>query len=233
MYKIVIVEDEARDSRELKEFLDDYSAETGNVFDIQIFSNPLVFFGNYNTSADLLFLDIEMPEYNGMEAARKIREKDDGVTIIFVSNLSQYAVAGYSVDALDFIVKPMRYVQLRAVMNKALRTTEYVNIKNIEGIQRISVDEILYVEVQRHRLFYHLIGGRVVDNWGILSEVYEVLPQRRFAKCNNCYVVNLHFVRGVEGDFVDVGGEKLKISRAKKKEFMDKLVSYIGTERKR
>ena len=75
----------------------------------------------YRPDFDLVFLDIELPLLNGIETARRLRELDSVVALVFITNMEQYAVNGYEVDALDFVVKPINYYRFSSMMRKALR----------------------------------------------------------------------------------------------------------------
>lgn len=107
--KVIIVEDEKDAADLLQQYLVRYGETKGVEFDVRRYSDVTSFLAGYNNSTDLIFMDIELPDGDGMSAIAKIRERDNEVTVIFVTNLSQYAVKGYEVRAFDFIVKPVSY----------------------------------------------------------------------------------------------------------------------------
>lgn len=80
------------------------------------------FYSNYEASFDIIFTDIEMPYMNGLDAAKKIREFDKKVQIIFVSKAAQYAVRGYEVDAVGYALKPVSFFTVSELLNKAIRS---------------------------------------------------------------------------------------------------------------
>ena len=109
MFKVAIVEDSIKDFTLLKSYLEQYEKENNIEFNIQCFENGIRFLDKFSANYDIIFMDIDMPYMNGLEVSKKIREIDKTVVLIFVTNLSQYAVNGYEVEALDYIVKPISY----------------------------------------------------------------------------------------------------------------------------
>ena len=107
MYRIAIVEDDKSFIEELKKYLEQYSQEEGQEFEISTFYDGEEILENHVSGYDLILLDIEMPKVNGMDAAEKIREADENVVLMFITNMAQYAIRGYSVGALDFVMKPI------------------------------------------------------------------------------------------------------------------------------
>lgn len=218
---------------QLKDMIEKYGAERNQEMIVTHFLNPINFLTNYKSVFDVVFMDIEMPMLNGMNAARKLREIDDEVILVFITNMQQYAAEGYSVEAMDFILKPVQPARLTMLLDKVYRRilvkkdAELV-VQHKGVVHRLFYKDILYVEISQHHLIYHKTDGRNIDFWGTLKELMSVLPPKQFFRCNSCYVVNLQYVRSVEDGFVLIGSEKLAISRPRKKEFMNALMEYIG-----
>lgn len=231
MIHIAIVEDEAAEREKLGEFLKRFSHESGESFKTSEFSDPTDFLTNYKAIYDLVFMDIQMPFMDGMTAAERLRQVDPSVILVFVTNMSNYAVKGYSVDATDFIVKPVGYPSFSAMMAKVVRSLKKrgnaIIVKAAEGQVRIDVDSIRYVEVLGHRTCYHTEGGDIFI-WSTLTAEEKRLPQDRFARCGKYCIVNLSYVDNVAEGVVFVAGAEIPLSRNKKKEFTDKLLSYYG-----
>ena len=120
MPNIALVEDEPEAADVLAAFIARYADEKGLELAVTRFGNAMDFEMTHQ-HFDLVFMDIQMPGINGMEAAQLMRTYDSETPIIFVTNLAQYAVKGYEVDALDFIVKPVTYFNFRMRMDKAMR----------------------------------------------------------------------------------------------------------------
>ena len=109
MYNIAIIEDERDAAQLIRSYLDEYSKSSGEQFTVYEFSNAVRFLENYTAKYDIVFMDIELPDMNGMEASRRLRMMDKDVILIFVTNMAQCAVSGYEVEAFSFIVKPATY----------------------------------------------------------------------------------------------------------------------------
>ena len=120
--KAAIVEDEPISASLLQSFLNKFSKENRVSIDVDVFLNELDFINNYQKGIySVIFMDIEMPHMDGITLSKKLREKDTEVILIFVTNMSQLAIKGYEVNALDFIVKPVEYSSFSMKMKRVLR----------------------------------------------------------------------------------------------------------------
>jgi len=232
MIRIAIVEDEEKEIVLLREGLKRFFSELNKEYSLNVFRNGMDFLDCYQADYDIVLLDIEMPLLDGFRTAQKLRESDPVVNIIFVTNMSNYAVKGYEVDALGFIVKPVTYFALRMNMNKAVERLSCNHSVNIvltsrNGVNVISSDSLIYVEVMRHKIIYHTETEEISAR-GSMKEVEEHLQGLEFERCNNCFLVNLKYVKSVENDSVILPGASLSISRNKKKCFVEALMQYIS-----
>lgn len=232
MIKVAIVEDDKKTADILCGFLSRYEEERDEQFVWDYFSCTTDFLTNY-VGYDLVLMDINFKnDMDGLKAARKLRESDSSVTLIFVTSFEQFAVKGYEVEAFDFIVKPVSYIDFSLRLSRAIKhigkeKLDVINVKTSGGIKIVSVKDIKYVEVISHNLVIHT-GNGVIECGGSLREMEEILEKQYFVRCNNCYLVNLRYVTAVEGYSVFVDGEPLAISRPRKKEFLSSLNRYLG-----
>ncbi len=232
MIKAVIVEDDDSVVSRLKGYLASWSEKTGEHVSVTRFADAETFLDRYTSDFQVAFLDIELKAMDGMTAARRLREMDTNVLVVFVTNLAQYAVDGYSVDAFDFIVKPVTYANFELKLNRI-----YDNLKNRRdgelvisqrtGKRVLNIADIKYVEVERHVLMFHMRRD-VQSCSGTLKSVSEQLADYPFVLCNQCYLVNLNYVDALDGNYVEVGGDKLLISKPRKKEFLKAVAKFLG-----
>lgn len=234
MYKIIILEDEMNYATQLLEYLIHFQ-ETHSEFTYiaKHYPSPIQFLEEYSCDADLLLLDIRLPGMTGMDVAHRIREMDQNVTILFITSLTQYAIEGYSVRAFDYIVKPVSYSFFASKLERVLRarkqeqTERYIEVKTKNKTIRIASNSILFIEILNHDITIHTDQGEV-KHWGSLSKYEQLLKEVHFARCNSCYLVNLRYVEGVDDQYVQVGGQQLTMSKAKRKQFLMALGQYKG-----
>lgn len=232
MVSIAIVEDDRAYAEKLQGYLEQYDTEHQAELRFRNFYDGLAFLDGYRSDFDILLMDIEMPMLDGMSAARRIRKVDPHVVIMFITSMAQYAVKGYEVGALDFMLKPVSYTIFSHKLQKAIRLAErnrqaYLLLP-VKGIQlRVSIPSILYVEVSGHHLQIHTETGVHCASLP-LKKLEAELTNHPFAKCNQCYLVNLHHVEEFRGDTVVVGGHMLQVSRPRRKDFQMALANYYG-----
>ncbi len=232
MIRIAIVEDDANYADSLKKYILRYEEESGTRFQISYFQDGEDILEDYQAQYDIILMDIEMRFKDGMTTAEEIRKCDTEVVIIFITNMPQYAMKGYAVEALDFVLKPINYYAFSQRIERALkrmknRQTRYLNISSKGRAKKIDISELYFVEVQDHDLYYHTTEG-VFSQRGTIKDVEEKLANEPFFRCNRCYLINLEYVNGFEGNSVFVGDTDVQVSRARKKELIDVLNDYMN-----
>ena len=232
MVRIAIVEDDKNYQEQITQYLHRYQDEFSVQIEIAAFDDGKKILENYRPFYDIILMDIEMPNTDGMTAAKKIRMIDSEVIIIFITNMAKYAIKGYEVNALDFVLKPINYFLFTLKMDNAIKMIKRREGKSIllfldNTMKKVTTSDIYYIEVMKHDIYYHTIDG-VVKQQGSLKDVEKILMGEPFKRCNNCYLVNLKYVSGIEQNTVVVAGEILQMSRPKKKEFMQAVADYIG-----
>lgn len=233
---VAIVEDCQEDLTNCLSLLDQYSKEKNVKFDIQTFENGDSFLMRFKSQYDFIILDINLSAMNGIDVARTIREKDEEVIIMFATNLAKYATRGYEVDAIDFVLKPLTYasfyLRLEKVMKKLYKKNDYfIVVPSDGGFNKISINEVLYIEVIAHDIIFHLSNGQELMTSGTLKKYEEQLKKYWFIRCNSCYLVNASKIKRVEKLEIQlVNDEVVAISHPKKKLFMETFRKYVLKE---
>ena len=232
MLRCAIVEDSPRELEHLKECLARYSAERDIPLETTAFGDAASFLEHYRADYDIVFMDFELPGINGIETSHQLRVADPVVALVFITNMEQYAINGYEVDALDFVIKPINYyrfssMMLRALRNLPVRDEKEVILQAAGTIRRMRISQIYYVEIQDHLLLYHTDMGRI-EAWGKLSDVEAELDTYNFARCSSAHLVNMQHITSVSKTEVIVGNTKLPISQRKRKAFCDRVIAYLN-----
>ncbi len=231
MINIAIVEDEDSYAHQLGGYLDRYANENGKKINYTFYTDGYQIIDNYKAQFDIIFMDVKMKYMDGMTAAKKIRKIDSEVVIIFITTTSQYAIKGYAVDALDYVLKPISYFDFTQRLERGIsriirHVDKYTTIVYKGGAQKLNIKDIYYIEIENHTLTYHTKDGEYSVS-GTMKSVEEELKDEGFFRCNSCYLVNLRYVEGMRDRFTIVNGEKLLVSRSRRTAFLDVLVDYM------
>lgn len=201
---------------------------------IERFSRGGQFLDANPSTFDIVLMDIDMPGIDGMETARELRAQGCDAALIFITNVARLAIAGYEVEALDFLVKPVGKEAFARAMDRAVRHVgskargkRSFAVKSQGDVRRIVVEEVYYVESSGSHVIIHTFSGPVRTRM-TMKVISGLLDSQGFSRCNNAYLVNLAHVKGITRDEVNVGPDTLKISRAKKKAFMEDFARYVG-----
>ena len=231
--RVAIVDDNERDIAALRRLLDRVR-ETGEYdFTVDSFTDSIAFTETYDGRYDILFLDVVMPHLDGMELARRLRRMGSLCSIVFVTSSLRYAPQGYEVDATAYLLKPVGYLALlqafRRAAERALSDMGGVNIViGSKKEQRVLHSRrILFLEVEDHKLLFHMTDGATFAVRDSLSRMEKGLAEAGFCCCNSCYLVNLREVDRIADGIVYVGGFELPMSRHRKKQFTERFQSFI------
>ena len=232
MLRIAVVEDDKTYAAQLKEYLVRYGTEKNQKISVALFPDGEDIVTDYSAEFDIILMDVEMTFMDGMTTAERIREKDNEVVIIFITNMPQYAIQGYKVDALDYVLKPISYFAFSQRIDRALtrvkkKEATYITVAQKGGKKKLNVDKICYVDVRDHDLIYHSTKGEIVTK-SSMKEAEDTLGGTKFFRCNRCYLVNLEYVEDFRGNDVTVASDVIQVSRARKKAFMDALNDYMN-----
>ncbi len=231
--KIGILDDEKASAELLGEFITEYLQKKNRTAEIELFGNSAELLASFDASFDILFLDIEMPGMNGIQAAHEIRKKNKDVVIVFVTNMAQYAIEGYEVAAADYVLKPLDYFEFSLKFGKvlaklSLRREKTLTLKTDNGTAVIKPSSLQYVEVLRNYLYYHTDQGEMRVR-GTMKNAENELDGCCFSRINNGYLVNMRRITKITGNIVILDGNtELLISRGRKSGFMQDYLRFTG-----
>ena len=239
LLKTAVCEDNPTQAKNMRRLLSDWSRERGQAAVIQSYDSCEAFLWDWTQKMDfdLLLLDIDLGgEINGMELARRIRQKDDEITIIFVTGLPEYMSQGYDVRACHFLVKPVEEAKLRSVLDRALETIgkreAYLLLDTETETEKIPLSRILYAEAFSHTAALYLApesGEKAVcrEIKMCLGDLAELLPRVGFFRCHRSYLVHLPYIRRIDRTqaFLDYGAV-IPVSRGKREELYQAFLEH-------
>ena len=233
MLTVAICEDENEPREILRSRIKRYGEQAGVEFDMHFFRSGEEFLEGFAPVFDIVFMDILLPGINGLETARRMRKLDKGVLLIFVTNMRQYTIKGYEVDALNYILKPIRDESLYYTLEKALRLIRMKQNSGIlvkaEGVLRnLDSREIIYIETASHYVVIHTTKEDI-SYYGNLKPLEEQLEKRGFYRVISYALINMRYIDSVGLNEVTLkNGTVIAISRNKKKEFLARLTAFFG-----
>ena len=230
--RIAVCDDEQK-------FIDDFKRITDKLYPsldmvVDTFSDGTELLKSFGFRAyDLVFLDIEMPEMDGITLAEKLRETSDEVSIVFLTGHIEYAVKGYEVNALRYLTKPADEQKVKDVIDRVLKTLGDVKmlwIKTEEGEGKLRLSDILFIESQNQ----NVLISTAEDSYSVrgnMNDYEKRLEQEGFFRIHRGYIVSLARVSRLSGkEVVMEDGTTLPVSRSKEARLKEVLFSFISRE---
>lgn len=167
---------------------------------------------------DLVFLDIYLENENGVDTARKLRRFDTNCLLVFATASADYALDGFRVRAVHYLVKPYSDEELAALLDEIVKRLptqdKYIEVNAVGGAVRLHFSEILYAEHYRHQIHIHMANGQKTVIRQTFHEFTESLSDDRFFLCSRGMMINLEYAEDFDGaDFILKNGERLPVSR--------------------
>jgi DNA-binding LytR/AlgR family response regulator len=235
MIRIAIVEDDESTQKIITEYINKFGNEKNYEFSVNIFSNGQDFINNCAAQFDLVFMDIEMPKMSGLTAARQLRKLDNDAVLIFITNLAQYAINGYEVDALGYILKPIKYFTFAHNLEKAValikrKEGKYIIFKVDGEFKKVHANNIVYLEAFGHEITCHTIleDLRITNT---LNEMEKQLtsPPFHFLRAHRSILVNPIHVKEVTANSIIVNGNvELPLSKGQRKSVLSAIMKNFG-----
>lgn len=234
MVAITVCDDELEVLQEYESYFHRYEEEFHISFQVEYCQNPDHLFRDEILEQDLILLDIQMGEKNGIDIARKIRSYNEHVMIIFSTNYLEYALQGYEVCAFRYLKKPLTYDGFSKVLTDAFASIRKskaaaIMLKCGYDRQRFQIQEIMYCETDAGHLRIQMENGEsFLANIGI-SALEERFKDYPFFRCHKAFLINLYYVQSlVKNDVRMRDGNMIPVSRHRMKGFMEALMSYWG-----
>lgn len=232
MKTIVVCDDVEIERLLLKEILCQYFEEINEEVSIVEYDSGETLIADVEegyVAMDLLFLDIYMKKLNGMETARKLRQIQCKVPIIFLTASPDYAIESYEVQASGYLLKSFSEEKLMKLLNRILKTDmkRRVAIKNRRQYRYPCTDDIMYIDSDKHNVTLHLSDGSDIITVDKLGEIEKRINEKRFLRCHQSYLVNMDYIKDVEDDFIMEDGTLVPIRVRGRKEILDTYYDYF------
>lgn len=232
MLSFAICDDEPFMIKELSEHLSKYMEERNiTSYEVTAFSNGSSLLEG-RCDFDLIFLDIQMEQPDGMETARLLRRQKNRSLLVFVTVLKEYVFDAFGVEAYDYLVKPLEAGHFRRTMDRAMKTLRQrpavsIVIRKGNSCQVVPLSRIVYCEVQGRKIYLHKDDGKILDYYEKLEDL-ERRVDGRFFRCHRSYLVNLGYVCGCRAGQVQLSkGGQIPVSRLREKELTEALLRYM------
>lgn len=233
MIRIAICEDEKEIQLLLEDCIDNILKNINKEYEIQKYSSGEELLEDNFKEIDILLLDIQMGQVNGMDTARKIRKVDNKMEIIFITSLIDYVQEGYEVRAYRYLLKPIELEELKKHVLTCIKEIEknknnYILIKNKSNTYKIYLNDIKYIEVQKKNISIHTIHKRIDIRYS-LEKVEKDLNSDKFVKCHKSFIVNLCFIENLKSNSLILeNGEEVPISRYRYKDVKLSFLKFLG-----
>ncbi len=232
MIKFAICDDEPLMAQELAGHLADYMKENLiTAYSVSSFSDGRALLDAIDRF-DVIFLDIQMEQPDGMETAKLLRRRGDHSLLVFVTVLKELVFDAFQVEAYDYLLKPLDRDRFKQTMERVLRsldrkTAEDIVIQRGTGCEVVLLSDIVYCEVLGRKIYLHKHDGTVSDYYDKLEDL-ERRVDGRFFKCHRSFLVNLDYVRGCQdGQVLLAQGERIPASRLRERELTQALLRYM------
>ena len=233
--RIAVVEDEAPMRAFLKEHAERFLSQKSLKGEVLPYESAEAFLADEGKKPSLVLMDIQMKGMDGMACARILRSRGSKAILLFITSLASYAVQGYQVDALDYLVKPVSPTDLDKSLTRALtrlkeRRPRVVTLRSPGGVTVLRVPDILYVEAVNHSAVAHLGSGEEVPCGMTLSAMEAQLEGNGFFRCHAAFLINLSKIERITATDAVAEGRLIPVSKHRKKELMQVLAAWWGNQ---
>ena len=234
--KIAICDDDKEELLQISGLVDEYVScdLTGNKLEVRSFDSSMKLLSQIEKGQhfDVFLLDVIMPDINGIELATEIRSMDKVAIIIFLTSTPDFAVESYSVDAFNYLLKPIQKGQLFSVLDKTCDIgnvrQQYIGVKTSNGLSKVFLHELIYVDIMGRTVYFHQKGKVTIESTNTISQVETILlTDKRFIKPHRSYIVNLDYIKNLSPDgFTTTCGMFIPVSRNIFKKVKQTYINY-------
>lgn len=179
----------------------------------------------------LIFLDIQFPESNGVDAARKIKSVNPDTDFVFLSTTSDYALESFDVAPLYYITKPEDDLKLEEAIKRFLRKNSInkITIKTSSKVISLDVDSIIYFEIMGHSILMHTTDNVKYELKGTLKELESIIPTAHFARVHKSYIVNFKYITKIERYKITLHTDfTIPIGKLKYNDLQNQFIEYAS-----
>ena len=233
MIKVAICEDQAKQQKLLSQYLENILVEYNSSYEILNYQSGEELLSNYPENIDIFLLDIQMENITGMDVARKIREIDQkNAEIIFTTSLIEYIQEGYEVRAYRYLLKPIKYDDLKIHIMNCIKEREqkdkYLIINEKNNIKKIKHSQIIYIEIQKKDVTIHTVNGDYLIK-NTMDKIEKEIDNINFYRCHKSFLINLEYVDNIKQYMAVLeNGEEVPISRHRFKDTKNRFFKSIG-----
>ncbi|XMB67311.1 LytTR family DNA-binding domain-containing protein [Mycoplasmatota bacterium zrk1] len=230
--RICLVDDDLTQLDYLKVIIEKWANKYNTNTDINFYQSAeeMLFENNESYPFDMIILDIQMGKINGIQLAKKIRETDKSVIIAFISGMADYVFVGYEVQAIRYILKPIKDEKVYELLDYAnthiVKENEYLILSVSGEKKKINYDDIVYFESMGHYIILHL-ENKEYDYKYKMSDLCLELSESEFIRTHRSYVVNLNYIEKItKNECQLINNIKVPLSRNSYKEVNEKFINY-------
>lgn len=210
MFRLAVCDDEKQQLLEIQQYMNQYLSLRPDIeIDTFYFSSPksLLDTVRQNGAFDIYLLDMIMPEQNGITLAKQLQDIKDDPIIIYLTITPDFAIDSYTVHAFQYLLKPIESTTLYNVLDKAINHLQiylasHLIVKTTDGMIRIPLHSIIYAELSKRCIQYHLINNQLINSLTLripfLEATEQLLQDERFISCGTSFVVNLKYISKIE-----------------------------------
>ena len=232
MIKFAICDDEPFMTEEISQYLSRYMEEENMAsYCVSSFPNGRLLLES-DCDFDLIFLDIQMEQPDGMETAKMLRQRKNRSLLVFVTVMKECVFDAFEVHAYDYLIKPLDYHRFKRTMDRAVKDLDqqagkHIIIRKSASCQVVPLSQIMYCEVQGRKVYIHQADGKVIDYYDKLED-FQRRVDRRFFRCHRSYLVNLDYIRGCAAGLATLSlGDKIPVSRLRERELTATLLRHM------